>query len=40
MYRQKGDIDAAIATLETARNYFPPTDTTVPNMINALRSQR
>jgi tetratricopeptide (TPR) repeat protein len=40
MYRQKGDIDAAIATLEKARNYFPPTDTTVNNLINALRTRR
>jgi tetratricopeptide (TPR) repeat protein len=40
LYQQKGDVAAAINALERARNYFPPTDTTIPDMIRRLQAQR
>jgi tetratricopeptide (TPR) repeat protein len=40
MYRQKGDIDAAIRALQTARNYVGPTDQTINTLINQLQGQR
>jgi TolA-binding protein len=40
MYRRKGDIDAAIETLQIARNYFPPGDVTVPQLIRQLQTQQ
>jgi tetratricopeptide (TPR) repeat protein len=38
LYVQKGDKEAAIRTLQTARNYFPPNDPTIGSLITQIRS--